>query len=166
MVAGGQAFAGPIGGGTGPTKGHVPGAGCPAKVSISATYGYTYGIPSDQVLSLSGSGCSRSTSPVTVSIASKASGIGSWTFFSATVSPTLNVSTNQYVFSFNDSNVPASIDLYLTQAAAYAAAEAENQGEGFGDTEFQITYTASQASTRASSSMSFDLWEPWARTIP
>lgn len=120
---------------------------CPAPVSLSTTYGYTYNTSTDEVLSLSGSGCSQSANPVKVSVNA---GEG----WSTTVTPKLVPGTLEYTFSFTDSskNLFEAGPYYLNAAKA-TAAETARQPQPFA-----ITYSASQAATGGSSSIWFTLY--------
>jgi hypothetical protein len=133
---------------TGPIV-RVPLVTCAAPVSLSTTYGYSYQTSTDEVLSLSGSGCSQTASPVKVSVAAKGQ---TW---STMVTPKLVPGTLEYKFSFTDSNYTTLVAdgaYYLTYNAALASEI------GRGPSQATVTYSASQAASRGSSSVSFTLY--------
>jgi hypothetical protein len=122
---------------------------CGAPVSLSTTYTYSYWTSNDQVISLSGSGCSQSANPVVVAIPEL-----NW---STTVTPTLEPGTFSYPFSFTDSNVAnqspvGGSRVFLNQSAANAASP---EHPGF---PFTVNYDASQAATGGTNSIGFTLY--------
>jgi hypothetical protein len=111
---------------------------CSSALSVSTVGTYTYETPSDQILALSGSGCSQGSKAVTISITVTTPADNTpQTLWTTKVTPKKVKGTKKdYAFSFTDSNVAnqtvsgisGGSGLYLTQAAANAASP---EGHGF-----------------------------------
>ncbi len=136
---------------------------CPSPVLLSNTYSYTYNTATDQVLSLSGSGCSQSAAPLGVFVSQLGKGNSA---IEIAVSPKPVIGTLEDSFSFTANGSNSAIEgqdfaefpgnyhliatnLYLTQSAANAASG------GYGSTPITISFEA------ANSGISFTLYSPW-----
>jgi hypothetical protein len=122
---------------------------CAAPVSLSTTYSYTDNPSTDEVLSLSGSGCSQSGNPVKVSVTGPG---GNW---STTVTPKPVPGTLEYGFSFTDSDyttLVANGKYYLTYNAAFLHFFAQLPLQA------TVTFTASQAASGGTSNTWFTLY--------
>jgi hypothetical protein len=124
---------------------------CPSTVSLSTTYGYTYLIASGDVVGLSGSGCSTSSHPVTITLPNLLSS-------SDVISPQETVTPNcpataptDCTFSFSFS---LESPLYLTEAEAVAAYPDVTPAQ------FKVQFVANQAATGAGYTLTFWLWTP------
>ena len=135
---------------------------CPSAVSLSTSYGYTYLTGSGLIVGLSGSGCSTSSHPVTITLpnvwVSTSSGYVSPL---VTVTPSCPVTAPTdctFSFSFSSSVFVApgvahnGAQLYLTEADA-AAAE-----PGVPAAQYKVQFVASQPATGAGYSLNFTLW--------
>jgi hypothetical protein len=120
---------------------------CPSTVSLSTTYGYTYVIKTGEVVDLSGSGCSTSSHPVTVTFEDTFVDPG-WTGgVSDTVTPSCSLGPTDCTFSFSYA-LPNS-PFYLTLAEAALAGEG-NAGDD------PMAFLAKQPATGASTTMDFN----------
>ncbi len=141
---------------------------CPSAVSLSTSYGYSYLTAYGLIVGLSGSGCSTSSHPVTITLPNVMTlPSGEWNP-QDTVTPNCPVTAPTdctFSFSFSASggfigspisNVEVEAPLYLTEAYAAAAG-----GHGAGDAEqFKVQFVANQAATGAGYTLTFSLWAP------
>jgi hypothetical protein len=121
-------------------------ASCPSAVSLSTRYGYRYLKATGQIVGLSGSGCSTSSHPVTISIPYLVSS-------SKTVTPSCFVTApTDCTFSFSFSQV---FNLYLTEADAVAYTPGNGELSPY---HVKVQFVANQPATGASKTVSFRLW--------
>jgi len=147
LAAGPAGAAATGGGGSGPIKQPVT---CSSAVSLGTTYGYTYVIATGEVVSLSGSGCSTSANPVTVTFEDEVVSPGRYPNVMEQVTPSCPI-TAPHDRTFSYSLSVSNTRLYLT------AAEADKVVPG-NEFEDQSELVASQPATGASYSLSFILW--------
>ncbi len=130
---------------------------CPSTVSLSTTYGYTYMIATGNILSLSGSGCSTSSHPVTITLPHmyNTSGVLSPTDTVTPSCPATAPTDCTFSFSFSVGTASVGSFLYLTEAEA----EAYTPGRGeLSPYQYEVQFVANQPATGASYTLSFWLW--------
>ncbi len=135
---------------------------CPSAVSLSTSYGYSYLTGSGLIVGLSGSGCSTSSHPVTITLPNvwvdTSSGFISPQVTVAPSCPITAPTDCTFSFSFSGSVFVAQdvahggAQLYLTEADA-AASE-----PGVPPAQFKVQFVASQPATGAGYSLNFFLW--------
>ena len=127
---------------------------CPSAVSLSTSYGYTYDTANGQVISLSGSGCSTSSDPVTITIPYVDGSLPEYSPPQLNPQETLTpncprTAPTDCTFSFS---------LYLVEPLFLTEAEGVAVYPNVSPEQITVQFVAKQAATGAGYTMTFGLY--------